>query len=76
MPSILGLFVLPEDENEWVNWDESELLLRGQMFWISLQGNPESSNSGSVSVKIPKSNRISTDMIEGLLIQAAKEGSI
>lgn len=76
MPSILGLFILPEDENEWVNWDESELLLKGQMFWISLQGNSESSNSDSVSVKIPKENRISIDMIEGLLIKAAEEGCL
>lgn len=76
MPSILGLFILPEDENEWTNWDEKELLLRGQMFWISLQGNVESTNTGSVSVKIPKTNRISTDMIERLLIKAAEEGSL
>lgn len=76
MPSILGLFILPEDENEWVNWDKSELLLKGQMFWISLQGKPESSNTGTVSVKIPKTNRISADMIESLLIKAAEEGSL
>ncbi|WP_051212886.1 DUF4365 domain-containing protein [Butyrivibrio fibrisolvens] len=55
MPSILGLFILPENTDEWVNWDEEELLLKGQMFWISLQGKAVSTNIGSVSVKIPKS---------------------
>lgn len=76
MPSILGLFILPEDEREWTNWDDNELLLRGQMFWISLQGNTESSNSDSVSVKIPKTNRISIDMIESLLLKVAEEGRL
>ena len=76
MPSILALFILPEDENEWVNWDERELMLRGQMFWLCLQGKPTSSNSKSVSVKIPKTNRISTDMIEALLIKVAEEGEL
>ena len=74
MPSILGLFILPEDEKEWVNWDAKELMLKGQMFWLCLQGKPVSTNTDSVSVKIPISNRISKDSIENLLIKAAEEG--
>lgn len=76
MPSILALFILPEDENEWISWDERELLIKGQMFWLSLQGKEKSTNIDSVSVKIPKKNRISKDTIEGLLLKAAEEGRL
>lgn len=76
MPSMLVLFILPENEDEWVNWTEEELMIRGQMYWISLQNRELSSNIDSVSVKIPKANRLSKDSIEPLLIRAAEEGCL
>lgn len=76
MPSILVLFILPEDADEWVGWSEEELILKGQMFWLGLQGNEPSSNAVSVSVKIPKTNRLSKESIGILLIKAAKEGRL
>ena len=76
MPSILCLFILPDDEGEWMRWNEKELILKGQMFWLSLQGKEPSNNSSSVTVRIPKSNRLSKDSIEGLLIRNAEEGYV
>lgn len=76
MPSMLVLLILPENEDEWVNWTEEELMLRGQMFWLSLQNEAISNNAGTVSVKIPKSNRLSKDSIEALLIKVAEEGCL
>lgn len=76
MPSMLALFILPENSDEWVGWNEEELILKGQMFWLGLQNNEPSSNTESVSVKIPKSNRLSKESIGALLIKAAKEGCL
>ncbi len=76
MPSILGLFILPKDKNEWVNWNENDLLLKGQLFWIGLQGKAKSTNSGTVSVKIPLTNRLSKETIEDMLVKAAEEGRL
>lgn len=76
MPSMLALFVLPENEKEWISWSERELLLKGQMYWISLKGNPPSTNAESTTIKIPKYNRLSIDSIEDLLIRVAEEGDL
>ena len=76
MPSMLVLFILPEDTNAWINWNEEELMLRGQMFWLSLQNEVRSNNLDSVSIKIPKANRLNKDSIEGLLYKVAGEGHL
>lgn len=73
-PSILALLILPDDQNEWVSWSDEELLIRGRMYWLGLQGKSVSSNSNSVSVKIPKCNILNNQTVEALLITAAEEG--
>ena len=76
MPSILALLILPEDENEWVNWSPEEIILNGCMYWVNLQSCDNSENAGKVSVKIPKTKRINSDNLLILLEKAAKEGAI
>lgn len=76
MPSMLALLILPEDENEWVNWSPEEIILNGCMYWVNLQNCDNSMNAGKVSVKIPKINRINSDCLLMLLEKAAKEGAI
>ena len=51
-PIILGLLVLPEEEELWLNWTKEELLIRGCMYWAEFSGGIECSNDGSVSVII------------------------
>lgn len=75
-PSMLALLVLPEDQNEWVNWTQEEVFLKGKMFWLSLQGKAPSGNSATVTVRIPFDNVLSTSSIESLLIKAAEEGCL
>lgn len=75
-PSMLALLVLPDDQNEWVNWTKDEVFLKGKMFWLSLQGKETSDNSATVTVKIPFENVLSTSSIESLLIKAAEEGCL
>lgn len=76
MPSILGLLILPEEQDSWVQWNEEELLLRGQMFWIGFMGQEKSDNDYNITIKIPKENRLNGDALENLLIKAAEEGCI
>lgn len=71
-PIILCLLVLPDNNNEWVSWSESELILRGKMFWFSLAGKKQSENKGTVSIKIPFENILNNSNIESLLIRTAK----
>lgn len=72
-PIILGLLVLPEDESQWVKWSSDELLIKGCMYWADFSGEPESTNSGSVSIKINKDNVINVDTLSDMMEKIAKE---
>ena len=72
-PIILGLLVLPEEEELWLNWTKEELLIRGCMYWAEFSGGIESTNDGTVSVKIPKKNIINVESLQEILTLVAKE---
>lgn len=72
-PIILGLLVLPEEENEWIKWSSEELLIRGCMYWAEFSSESESQNSGTVSVKINKNNVINSETLHEMLEKIAKE---
>lgn len=72
VPIVLGLLILPGDQSEWVNCTESELILKGRMYWLSLMNRDISNKKSNVTVKIPKSNILNEKTIESLLITIAK----
>lgn len=74
MPSMLALLILPEKEEEWINWTTNELMINGKMYWLSLQSNKLTENKDSISIKIPKENILNNVTIEQLIEKAAKEG--
>ena len=74
MPSILALLILPEEKEAWTQWTPYELILKGKMFWLSLQDKEVSDNKDNVTVKIPRENILNADTIEGLIKKAAEEG--
>lgn len=74
MPSMLALLILPEEMEEWTKWTPDELMIKGKMFWLSLQNQKVSDNKDNVTVKIPKENILNADTIENLIQKAAEEG--
>ena len=74
MPSMLALLILPEEMEEWTKWTPDELMIKGKMFWLSLQNQEVSDNKDNVTVKIPKENILNADTIENLIQKAAEEG--
>ncbi len=74
MASILALMILPDAEEEWIKWTPDELIMKGKMFWLSLQGKEVSDNKDNVTVKIPKENILNADTIENLIRKVAEEG--
>ena len=58
-PLILILFVLPHDENHWVEIDETELKLRRNAYWFIPPANSQfTSNDSRIRITIPKTNRL------------------
>lgn len=66
-PLILILFVLPSDQNAWVDIDDSELRLRKQAFWYIPPANSEfTENEYRIRITIPKENRLGIDCFNDL----------
>jgi len=76
MPSVLALLILPEIEEEWIGWTPDELMINGEMYWLSLRDQETSNNSASVTVKIPKNNILNNVTIEELIEKVAEEGEL
>jgi hypothetical protein len=72
-PIILGLLILPEDEESWIQWSTEELLIKGCMYWTELSNQSPSENVSSVSIRIEKKNVISPQSLLNILEQIAKE---
>ena len=53
LPNILVLFVLPHDEQLWLNVDREHLSIRHCAWWCSLAGLAPTQNSESKRIRIP-----------------------
>lgn len=69
-PRILVVVFVPEDASEWLYQDEERLAIRHCAYWISLQGNPPSSNKHTVTVEIPRSRVFSVNALHELMARA------
>ena len=56
VPGILILFIMPDDDDQWLLQDEEELCLRKCAYWVSLMGMARSSNSSTQRVSVPLVN--------------------
>ncbi|MCC9136998.1 DUF4365 domain-containing protein [Pontibacter silvestris] len=64
-PLILILFILPEDENEWVNCLEDQLVLCRSAYWFLPDSTYQAtSNVGTNRIRIPLSNRLDIDFFD------------
>lgn len=75
-PIILCLLILPEDKEQWVMQTLDELTMKHCMYWLSLQGMSETTNTGTCSIKIPKENVMNAKSLNDLLSQIAKNGGV
>ncbi len=66
-PAILILFVMPSDENEWLDSSEQRLEIRHCAWWCSLDGLPRSTNSSTQRIRIPKAQVFSPIELEKLM---------
>lgn len=72
-PILLGLLVLPDDENEWVTWTEQDLIIRGRMYWAEFSGKSGTANTSTITVTINKKNIINQDTLLDILNRIARE---
>jgi len=63
---------LPRDAQEWLNHSKDELALRKCAYWVSLRGAPDTMNSTSVMVRIPKDQAFSPASLKEIMARVAR----
>jgi hypothetical protein len=66
-PRILVLVIVPKEIRDWIQLSDEELVLRRCGYWVSLAAKPEPLNATSVTVHVPRENRITVESLSGLM---------
>jgi len=56
IPSLLVVVFVPKDLKDWLSVSEEEMVLSKCGWWVSLAGKPETTNTTTVRVTIPRNN--------------------
>ena len=73
-PRLLVVLDLPKDEDQWMTMTTEEMVLRRCAYWLSLRGYPETDNTSSITVYIPRQNVLDVDSLRGLMERSRKGG--
>lgn len=66
-PLVLILFVLPHDQNTWVEIDQAEIKLRKHAYWFTPPvGSLPTNNEHRIRIEIPKANMLGIDCFNNL----------
>ena len=71
-PRLLIVYIMPEDEGEWLSQSPDELCLRHCAYWLSVEGAPATPATSTIRISIPLANVFSVDALKALLQQAAQ----
>lgn len=74
-PRLLVVLDLPGDESRWMTINGHELVLRRRAYWLNLRDMDETSNTTSVTIRIPEQNVFDPRSLQALMMQA-REGKI
>ena len=69
IPRFLVVLLLPADEQQWLSQTEEELVARRCAYWESLSGRPDTDNTSSVTVHLPRTQQLTVDALRQLMIR-------
>lgn len=75
-PRILVVVLIPENREDWTKQSEAELCLRRCAYWISLRGQPQTQNTESVTIYIPRENIFTVNTLKTLMQQIQTGGTL
>jgi hypothetical protein len=64
---ILVVVYVPSDVESWLQQSDEELIVRHCGYWISLRGAPETSNSRTQAIEIPRANQFTVEALQSMM---------
>ena len=75
-PRILVVVLIPENKDEWVQQSETELCLRRCAYWKSLRRQPETQNTESVTVNLPRQQLFTVNTLKNIMQRIETGGTL
>jgi hypothetical protein len=74
-PRILIVVAIPADVDDWLTLTQKQLSLRHCAYWVSLRGEPDTTNATTVTVKLPRVQKFSPRQLRAIMkrIEAGKQ---
>jgi len=74
-PRIMVVVLVPPDVDAWVCQTQAQLAMRHCGYWVSLRDAPETDNTTSVTVRIPRDRMFTADELQRLMAIAGNGGA-
>jgi Domain of unknown function (DUF4365) len=72
VPRMLVVLVLPKDQSHWLEQTEDQMVSRRCAYWKSLLGQPETTNSTTTTVRLPRDQCLTAEALRGLMERASR----
>lgn len=69
-PRFLAILVVPSLARDWVRQNPQKLTIRRCCYWLRMSGLPESQNQTSVTLRVPRENRMTGEALSALMHEA------
>lgn len=73
-PRYLFVFLVPESCEEWIGQEDNHIMIRHCCYWVSLSELPGVANTSSVTIDIPRDQKLTSDSIYSLMEMASNAG--
>jgi hypothetical protein len=73
VPRILVVLLVPGDESQWLGQTEEGLTLRRCAYWKSLRGLGESRALAKVTIRLPRQNLFSVEVLKALMRRSGRK---
>ena len=75
-PRLLVLVTIPVEVADWMELSMQQLVMRRCVYWISLAGLLPTDNDTSVTVSVPRENRLTPEALCGMMQRISDGGGI
>jgi Domain of unknown function (DUF4365) len=72
VPRMLVVLVLPKDQNQWIEQSEEQMVSRRCAYWKSLLGQPETLNSATMTVHLPRDQCLTAEALRELMERVSR----
>lgn len=72
VPRILIVLCVPQALHQWLSPTEFKTILKHSGYWYSLRGQPETTNTGTVTTRIPRGNLFTVASLSEMMDRVAR----